>query len=70
MRYQSPVRQLAPAASTSNMINSSQLPVAKMFKVEPFPKGIKPTDQFQEWSYWIANFEMAVEKAGTVGQRA
>lgn len=41
-----------------------------MFKVEPFPKAIKPTDQFQEWSYWLANFEMAAEKAGTGEQRA
>lgn len=37
-----------------------------MFKVDPFPKGIKPTDQ---WSFWLANFEMAAEKAGTAEQR-
>lgn len=41
-----------------------------MFKVEPFPRSVKPTDQFQEWNYWLANFEMAVEKAGTASQRA
>lgn len=41
-----------------------------MFKVEPFPKKVKPTEQLQEWNYWIANFEMAVEKAGVTDQRS
>lgn len=52
-----------------NGANNSQSGLSKMFKVEPFPKGIKPTEQLQEWSYWLCNFEMAIEKAGVIGQR-
>lgn len=42
----------------------------KMFKVEQFPKLVKPTDQYHEWVYWLANFEMAAEKAGITDQKA
>lgn len=56
-------------ASTSRA-NVSQSGSVKMFKVEPFPKNVKPTEQFQEWNYWIANFEMAIEKAGITDQRS
>lgn len=67
-RGRSQSRRSLPA--TQNVTNSTQLISNKMFKVEAFPKGVKPTDQFQEWSFWIANFVMAVEKAGTTSQRA
>lgn len=50
--------------------NSSRAFAAKMFKVEPFPKAVKPSDQYQEWVYWLTNFEMAIEKAGITDQRA
>lgn len=53
--------------STRNATMTSQ---AKMFKVEPFPKAVKPTEQLQEWLFWLANFEMASEKAGVFEQRA
>lgn len=52
-----------------NTNNNSRSVGSKMFKVEPFPKGVKPTDQYQEWTFWLANFEMAAEKAGTAEQR-
>lgn len=52
---------------TQNLSTSS---TAKMFKVEVFPKGVKPTEQLQEWSFWLTNFEMATEKAGVTEQRA
>lgn len=55
---------------TNTMMEASRLGSVKMFKVESFPKNVKPTDQYQEWNYWISNFEMAVEKAGTTDQRA
>lgn len=61
-------RRLASLTDVAN--NTSRMGTSKMFKVEPFPKGIKPTDQFQEWLFWHANFEMAMEKAGTIDQRA
>lgn len=50
--------------------NTSMSSNPKMFKVEPFPKSVKPTDQLQEWTLWLSNFRMAVEKAGIVDQRA
>lgn len=31
------------------MKNVTQFGQSKMFKVEPFPKGIDPTEQLQEW---------------------
>lgn len=55
--------------STSDPANASRSFMNKMFKVEPFPKNLKPTDQYHEWTFWLANFEMAVEKAGTTDQR-
>lgn len=58
------------ASLTAGVNNTSRMNATKMFKVEPFPKGVKPTDQFQEWMFWLANFEMAIEKAGTVEQRS
>lgn len=57
------------AGQTSNNSTGGEAVRAKMFKVEPFPKGTKPTDQLQEWTYWLTNFEMATEKAGITGQR-
>lgn len=55
-----------PATNTMmTSANSSRAGGSKMFKVDPFPKAVKPTDQYQEWSYWLANFEMAIEKAET-----
>lgn len=55
---------------TQNSGNSSMRTNNKMFKVEPYPKGVKPTDQYHEWTFWQANFEMAIEKAGITDQRA
>lgn len=52
------------------MHNTSASTSTKMFKVDAFPKGVKPTEQLQEWAYWLANFQMAAEKAGVVDQRA
>lgn len=57
-----------PNATNTNG-NFSMTTAAKMFKVEPFPKGIKTTEQFQEWTYWLSNFEMASERAGIIDQR-
>lgn len=62
-----PSRRIHETAQSGG--NNSQIGLNKMFKVEPFPKGIKPTDQLQEWNYWLCNFEMAIEKAGIIGQR-
>lgn len=50
--------------------NASMFSQQKMFKVESFPKGVKPTEQLHEWTFWLANFEMASEKAGVFDQRA
>lgn len=78
MRNEPSVREPRVNASTSreqshrifqNEGNVSQTGLNKMFKVEPFPRGVKSTDQLQEWNYWLCNFEMAIEKAGIVGQR-
>lgn len=57
--------------STRNLsqLDNSQMGTPKMFKVEPYPKAVKPTEQLQEWNYWLANFEMASERAGIMGQR-
>lgn len=58
------------STETPSRINQSSMGQPKMHKVDPFPKGTKPTDQYQEWNYWKANFEMAAEKAGLCDQRA
>lgn len=50
--------------------NTTMSAPTKMFKVEKFPKNVAPTEQLQEWTFWLANFEMATEKAGVVDQRA
>lgn len=50
-------------------IDLSRTGAAKMFKVDSFPTNVKPTDQYQEWSFWLSNFDMDVEKAGTIEQR-
>lgn len=50
--------------------NTSTSTSSKMFKVETFPKAVKPTEQLQEWTLWLSNFEMASEKAGVLEQRA
>lgn len=63
-------RAPSAALAQSDQNNSSRSSGNKMFKVEPFPKSLKPTDQYQEWTFWIANFEMAAEKAGTTEQRS
>lgn len=45
--------------SSTNRQNISQFGQSKMFKVEPFPKGVEPTEQLQEWIYWRTNFEIS-----------
>lgn len=61
--------QQRPTLRHSGISNATHTAGGKMFKVEPFPKGIKPTDQHHEWTFWLANFEMAIEKAGIYEQR-
>lgn len=48
---------------------STQWQTPKMFKVEEFPKGLKPADQHQEWVLWLANFELAMESRKHLSER-
>lgn len=50
-------------------MNTSQGQHSKIFKVKPFPDGITPTAQLEQWGYWRDNFEMAVERGGGMTQR-
>lgn len=70
VRYQGAENEVNHQGRTTLGENSSRTFAAKMFKVEPFPKAVKPTDQYQEWIFWLANFEMAAGKAGITDQRA
>lgn len=43
---------------------------AKLPKVKPFPEGVTPTAQLEQWDLWRDNFEMALERVeGTLSER-
>lgn len=70
--YYDYVSQFADATAANNgSANSStqQHKQIKMFKVKPFPESITPTAQYEQWNYWLQNFEMAIESAGDFSQR-
>lgn len=73
-RYNEERRGVGGRQTTNNAAQSSRSmsmsSTQKIFKVDQFPKNVKPTEQLQEWTYWLANFEMAIEKAGVTEQRA
>lgn len=71
-REHEPIPRCLGAWSASTIFHTQtnpDIPSNKIFKVEPFPKGIKPKDQYHERTFWLADFEIAAEKAGIFGQR-
>lgn len=58
------------SASREDRNNSSRFGSSKLCKMDPFPKDKKPDEKYSAWEYWKTTFQLAMEKAGIVDERA